>query len=252
MERDFEHAQVRLQVRYARLPDEAAWLRLAAARGLPAYLESARGTAISHWVGGLGAESDAHAIDETCRRVLLEGIEEVCRWVPAPWAGAVHWVRWLGHLAELQAWLAGGPAPRGGDGSPDFTTLLVPGETGRAPEVVGEGAPFTEAVRAGEPLLAAWVRQWRGRWPEMSPDTGDALEGLVRLVGRHIERFPALALGDAWPARRTLRQALRYLFRRVTGSPAAVFAYLLMLALDLEHLRADLTRRALFPLPEPP
>lgn len=250
MEPDFEAAQVRLQVRHARLPDEATWVRMAAVRGLPAYLESARATVLGPWVGGLGADSGAHVIDATCRRLLLEAIDEVAGWVPAPWTEAVRWSRWVPHLAEIEAWLGGGLAPRWRDQASGPGVLLVPEEGTRAREVAGEGAVFAQAFRAGEPLLATWARAWRARWPEARAESVEALEGLGRLVARHAERFPGLTVREAWPARRTLREALRYRFRRVAGSPAAAFAYLLMLALDLEHLRADLTRRALFPLPE--
>jgi hypothetical protein len=53
-----------------------------------------------------------------------------------------------------------------------------------------------------------------------------------------------------WTSRRTLVQQARFLFRRHSGEPAAAFAYLTLVALALEKLRGDLTRRSLFPLPE--
>jgi hypothetical protein len=250
VEPDFEYAQARLQARLARLPEEETWVRLAAVRGLPAYLEAARTTVTGPWVGGLGAQADARRLDRGCRGLLIEGIGEVARWVPSVWAEAVRWTRWLVYLPDLEAWLRGGPAPAWDQAAPELAAALVPEAPGVTRELVGEGAVFGAAHRSERPLLSAWAEHWRRRWPPCGPDTLAELGDLERLVTRHGAGFAALAVGEAWGARRGLRRSLRYLFRRAPQSPAAAFAFLLMLALDLERLRADLTRRGLFPLPE--
>jgi hypothetical protein len=250
VEPDFESVQPRLQARFARLPEETTWVRLAAVRGLPPYLEAARGSVIGRWVGGLGAGSDAHAIDHACRRLLLEAIEEAAHWVPAPWAEAVRWVRWVVYLGEVEGWLRGGAPPPWADDAPMLAATLVPQAPGGEREIAGEGEVFLTAFRAGDPLFSAWAEGWRRRWPSCSEESLAGLGALSALVARHGARFPGAAVGEAWGARRALRESVRYLFRRMSQSPAAVFAFLLMLALDLERLRADLTRRALFPLPE--
>ena len=48
------------------------------------------------------------------------------------------------------------------------------------------------------------------------------------------------------PYRRDLAQTVTRLFRRHGGTPVAVFCHLALVALDLERLRGDLVRRALF------
>lgn len=250
MEADFEYAQARLQARLARLPDEGTWLRLSAVRGLPAYLESARATVIGPWVGGLGAGSDAGAVERTCRRLLLEAVAEVARWVPAPWADAVRWTRWVVYLPELEAWLRGGVSPRWEAESADLAAMLVVEEGTEGRRITGEGRVFLESLREERPLPAAWEEAWRARWPVCGEGSRLALDSLARLARTHGKAFARLSIHEAWPARRALRESLRHLFRRASQSPAAAFAYLLMLGLDLERLRADLMRRALFPRPE--
>jgi hypothetical protein len=246
MEADFEYVQTRLQARLALLPDEATWLRLGAVRGLAPYLEAVRGSSLGVWANVLAADTGAAAIDQTCRRLLLESIAQAARWVPAPWADAVRWLRWTVCLPELDVWLRGGAAPRGGEEAAFLATGLAAGQGGRACDLAGEAAVLGEAFRAGQPLAGAWTHAWRRRWPACAAETRESLESLLDLLRRHGQRFPGLALREAWPARRALRQAVRHLFRRAAQSPAAVCAYLLMLALDLERLRADLTRRVLF------
>jgi hypothetical protein len=250
VEPDFEYTQARLQARLARLPEEGTWLRLAAVRGLPAYLEAARATVIGPWVGGLGAGSDADAIERTCRRLLLETVAEVARWVPEPWADAVRWTRWVMYLPEVEAWLRGGVSPRWEAESADLAVMLVVEEGTQGRRITGEGKVLLETFREERPLLVAWEEGWRARWPDCGEESRLALDSLARLVRTHGKGFPRLSTREAWPARRALRASLRHLFRRASQSPAAVFAYLLMLGLDLERLRADLMRRALFPRPE--
>lgn len=57
---------------------------------------------------------------------------------------------------------------------------------------------------------------------------------------------PALA-HDAVEARYTLINRLEQLFRQGAQRPVAIFAFLGMTALDIEHLRAHLVHRCLFP-----
>jgi hypothetical protein len=87
-------------------------------------------------------------------------------------------------------------------------------------------------------------------WHELWPETPPALAAFDRRVAAHLARFPELALDATWPARQALALDLARLFRRHAAGPVAVFAYLGLLALDLERLRADLLRRALFPAAE--
>ena len=54
-------------------------------------------------------------------------------------------------------------------------------------------------------------------------------------------------LADGTALRRRFEAVLAALFRRAALSPAAAFAYLGLVLLDLERLRGELLRRAVFP-----
>ena len=103
---------------------------------------------------------------------------------------------------------------------------------------------------AGRDVVEAWLEGWRALWPPCDEACAAGLESLVTLLRRHGRAFPLLPDHAGWTSPRTLVQQVRYLFRRHSGEPAAAFAYLALVALALEKLRGDLTRRSLFPLPE--
>lgn len=251
MDAGFEVVQTRVQARLPRLPDDALWLRLAAQKGLPAYLESARPTPIGPWLSGLSSSSDAHEIERTVRGHFAATVEEVARWVPGPWASAVRWTLWLGYLPDVATLLRG---ERGTPATAEAEDLPVPRP---GPEQTLSGRAlragvdwFRAAARAGRGPEEAWLQGWRLLWPPSGEDSAAGLEELAGLLTRHGRIFPTLPEHAAWAGRRTLTQQTRYLFRRRSGEPAAVFAYLALVALALEKLRSDLVRRVLFPVPE--
>ena len=251
MDAGFEFAQARIQARLARLPTDGLWLRLASQKGLPAYLESARPTPLGPWLASLSSASEAHEIDRTVREHFAVAVEEVARWVPTPWATAVRWTRWLVHLPEVRALLrqegataataevAGLPVPRPG------------ADHGLGVWAMQAGLEWFAGVEmAGRDPVEAWLAGWRALWPPCDETCAASLESLIGLFRRHGQSFPTLPDHAGWASRRTLVQRVRFLFRRYTGEPAAAFAYLALVALALEKLRGDLTRRSLFPLPE--
>ena len=251
MDAGFEFAQARIQGRLARLPTDGLWLRLASQKGLPAYLESARPTPLGPWLASFSSASDAHEIDRTVREHFASAVEEVARWVPEPWAPAVRWTRWLPYLPDVRALLrdaglsgaeaevAGLPVPRPG------------AEHGLGVWAMRAGLEWFAGVdTAGRDPVEAWLEGWRALWPPCDETCAASLESLVTLLRRHGQAFPLLSDHAGWTSRRTLVQQARFLFRRHSGEPAAAFAYLTLVALALEKLRGDLTRRSLFPLPE--
>jgi hypothetical protein len=244
----FAYAQARLQARYAELPGEDDWLRLAGARGLGLFLEEARTGALRGWVKGFSALSDAHDLDRGLRAIWREGVAEVARWLPAPWRAAVAWLNWLpllplldhaGRYRTLPPWVACDASLRplwGPDGALDTKAL---GAAGAAALLV----PPADLARV-------WWSQWRGLWPACDKQALDKLERLTGRVLRHGQAFTQAGADTAWPLRRELRERLRLDFHRLPLQPAAAFAFLGLLALDLERLRAALMQRALFPLQE--
>lgn len=104
-------------------------------------------------------------------------------------------------------------------------------------------APHTAQARE------AWAVRWRELWPARNCEEEAALETVALEVRAHFARFAVADIDEAWPMRAALQARLTGLFRRFTLTPAAAFAHLLLVALDLERLRAELVGRAAFPVP---
>lgn len=241
--RPFGYAQARLQAWYARLPDEDAWARLAAARTLTAFLADARTASFGLWVKGFSRHSDVHDLERGLRMQFRGTVDMAADWVPDAWREAVAWTRWLPGLPLLARLAHGEPAP--GWTSRDYLF---------AGFVDDHGAPRREALTlAGlAPLLSAndvgtaWLREWRLRWPRCGHDARRALESLIEVLAAHRRLFRSAAPPDAWPARHALRGQLCRRFHRCLLQPATVFIFVALVALDLERLRAELIGRALF------
>jgi hypothetical protein len=96
---------------------------------------------------------------------------------------------------------------------------------------------------------AAWLARWRALWPSGGDDDEHAMRSLVEAVESHLAHFARAPLDEAWPLRRALQARIERLFRRFALTPAAAFAHLLLVALDLERLRAEIVARAAFAPP---
>lgn len=59
----------------------------------------------------------------------------------------------------------------------------------------------------------------------------------------HLAAFTRAHADDAWALRETFQQRLEVLFRRHSLTSGAAFAYLALVALDLERLRAEVVHR---------
>ncbi|MBI2305858.1 MAG: hypothetical protein HYU78_01015 [Rhodocyclales bacterium] len=226
-----EYAQARMQARHGARPDEAVWQRLGGQAGFDAYLAAARATSLAGWLAGIGERAGPHEIELALRLRWREAVHEVARWMPAEWAGAVRWTALLIDL-PARAWLAGGgTAPAWVEKDPALAACLA------------------ERARLSPATLETWLAAWRRRWPaadgdEAADEDARLLAGFAAGVDAHMRRFAELPAAAAAESRRALaRDAVRW-FRRGAQSPAAAFAYLLLLALDLERLRAELVTRA--------
>jgi len=200
-----EYAQARMQARFGERPDAARWRELDGAHDLGACLDALRGTALRRWVAGLDARADLHQVDRGLREAFRAHVGEVARWMPEAWRPCVLWLR---ELVEPRA------------------------------EVPAAGA----GRRAGP--HAAWLAEWRRRWPADAAATR-GLQRIAAAVLSHRARFARAGVRGAWAARGALERELRVLFRRSALAPEAAFAYLGLIALDLERLRAALVRRIL-------
>lgn len=244
----FEYVQARMQARYSWRPSETVWTQLDAAHGFQAYLAGARMTVLEPWVENLSAGSDVHDVEHSIRGTLYTNVHTVARWVPGPWTATVIWLQWLAYLPALHYLLEGGPLlawMREGHRLRPF--LEDSPEARKEALVAAGGAPLVAAWESRRGLLAGWLDGWRASWPRDCSEHLAALQALADLMVAHVRHFSAVSPDTAWSGRHSLSRRLELAFRRHALAPAAVFAYLALLALDLERLRGGLVKRALFP-----
>lgn len=243
----FGYVQARAQARLASLPRESDWQRLEATRGLSAFLEEARATALKPWVTGLSGASDAHDIDRGIRALFRAEVEAAARWVPEGWRASVHWVQWLPQLLVIGQALTGGRVPDWLSHDPVLSGFAASGgEVDLAAlRAAGLGPLIAAAADEGD-LPAAWLEAWRSRWPTMRRRFQVNLEGLAATLVVHQRRFLASDPDRTWLLRRELDLRLRHSFHLYLVQPAGLFAYLALVAVGLERLRGALVSRALF------
>ena len=157
------------------------------------------------------------------------------------------WTQVLIDLPALAHLLRGEPAHDWMRDEPALHDLAAT-EPSLRERVLAQGPMAMFAGRAaGETLLARWLTEWQRRWPETARERA-ALNRLIERVQGHRAAF-ATTINDpaAWAARRALETQVLHVFRRAFLSPVAVFAWLLLAALDAERLRAELAARSYFP-----
>lgn len=217
-----EYAQARLQARYGAHPVEAQWRQLGACRDIASYLAAARAMPFAGWLAGIDDAAGPHDIERTLRRHWRGTVAEVARWMPAEWRPATDWTAGLIDLPALVHRERGGALPTGVEIDPQLAMLA--------------------GAEAG---LDGWQAHWVRLWPEDSGDERAELERLSAGLRRHLAEFAQCDAGAAWEARHALRGRVALAFRRAALRPAAGLLFLLLLALDLERLRAELLLRAL-------
>jgi len=249
-----DYAQARIQARFGGRPGAALWRELEGIRDLPSYLEAARSSPLRGWVSGIEASGGLPQIETRLRERLRSHIREVAGWVPPPWKPAVLWLSqlldlpalahllsghaplpWMSREQGLQGLIADGPraalaAPR----------VRHPSRGGASRGRLGAATPDPGQARS------SWLAEWERRWPEHDAEAFAGMRGLVATMSVHLEHFKRASARESWQMRVALERELHTLFRRFTLSPQAAFAYLGLIALDLERLRAGLVRRALW------
>jgi hypothetical protein len=106
-------------------------------------------------------------------------------------------------------------------------------------------AALLKGWQRGEPLYTVWLEHWRALWPG-SPRLAVGLESLARLLRRHLGALSLYSGEASAPLHETLSRELNHAFRRYSFQPAAAFAHLGLVALDVQKLRDQLLQRALF------
>lgn len=247
-----EYAQARMQARFGDRPGAALWRELDSVRDLGAYLDSLQGTPLRGWVTGINAAGDLHQIESRLRERFRAHVHEVARWMPEPWGPAVRRVARLLDLPARAHLLSGRGPFSWMTREPGLRALLIAdageGRPAVATRTAGESRVGRDAGRVPDAarVRAAWLAEWERCWPVRDREARRAMTTIVTVLSRHLERFRLAGARDSWRLRSGLERDLRALFRKFALQPEACFAYLGLVALDLERLRAQLVRRALW------
>jgi len=256
-----EYGYARLSARLASRPDERLWRQLRSARSLQAAIDAVRGSAAAPYVAGIAMLGTIDGIELAFRQHLRARIHEVVNWAPQAWRAALRWTEVLVDLPAIQHLRGEAPLPRWLRDDPHLAAYAAGDRIARRARLTeGPLAPLLAAVsrhdgaaRAGRrgrrgdrlhPLLHAWQVQWQQRWPSCSDEQGSALQLLVRTVDAHLAAFASLPTEDTAASRERLGERLRRQLHDAAAQPAALFAYLLLVALDLERLRGEFVLRA--------
>jgi hypothetical protein len=250
-----EYAHARASARLSQRPDERMWQRLRASRSVAAQLEAVRASPAAAFVSGIAVAGTIDAMELAFRQQFRRLVAELANWAPDGWKPAIAFVS---HLVDLPALLrvAGDIPPAWMTNDPELAAFARRDSLERRtalsaqlPWLVAamaetEKAPVGTLAARPHPALRAWERRWRALWPACNAEEHANLDQLVRIIERHLLRFGSLAVEDAGDARLKLAAELTSLLRRTAAQPAALFAWLALLALDLERLRGEFVARA--------
>jgi len=255
-----EYGYARLSARLAGRPDERLWRQLRSARSLQAAIDAVRGSGAAPYVAGVAARGTVDGIELAFRQHLRARIREVISWAPQAWHAALRWTEVLADMPVIAHLLGDARLPQWLRDDPHLSAYAIPDRIARRAHMTqGPLAPLIAALahheapkRSGgvrrsdwlHPLLHAWEEQWQQRWPGSSDEERSALLLLARTVKAHLAAFATLPLEAATGSRERLAERVRRQLHDAAGQPAALFAYLLLVALDLERLRGEFVLRA--------
>ena len=256
-----EYGYARLSARLAGRPDERLWRQLRSARSLQAAIDAVRGSAAAPYVAGVAMRGTVDSIELAFRQHLRARIREATSWAPQAWCAALRWTEVLADLPVIAHLLGNARLPHWMRDDPHLSAYAIPDRIARRARLSeGPLAPLIAAQahhetpkRAGSarrgsdrlhPLLGAWQAQWQQRWPACSDEERSALLLLAHTVQTHLAAFANLPAEATAASRERLAERVRRQLHDAAGQPAALFAYLLLVALDLERLRGEFVLRA--------
>lgn len=97
------------------------------------------------------------------------------------------------------------------------------------------------------PGLGPWAQHFRSLWPPCRRDERRELEKLLHLLGHELGPQHHAHSIDGTERRHQLTARLERLLHHHGQSPLAAFAFLSLMAVDIQRLRAHLVHRCLFP-----
>jgi len=253
-----EYAYARLSARLSTRPEERLWRQLRSARSLQAAVDAVRSSRAAPYVAGIAMSGTVDDLELAFRQHLRTRIREAAHWAPRAWEAALRWTEALIDLPALQHLLVDAPPPKWLRSDPQLAGYVAPNRSmRRALLAQGHFAPLVAAAEASSPrrtatsrrdvlhpLLQAWQAQWQQRWPACTEEQRVALQRLVRTVKAHVLAFAALSVEATHGARTTLAERVLRQLHDAAAQPAALFAYLVLIALDVERLRGEFVLRA--------
>ncbi|MEN8213001.1 MAG: hypothetical protein ABFR19_01440 [Pseudomonadota bacterium] len=242
----FAYAQARLQARYSQRVDDVVWLRLRNIHDLASYLQVAQQTALRPWVLGISAGHSSHDIELALRQKFRGHVDEVAHWLPTAWQIALQWIKRLADLPLLQYLLAGGTALGWMRSDPAVSQFTDEDPALRSRAMLEAGyADLVNAWQMGESLFSGWLSHWNRIRPHRESfnhglkELEKLLQKQMLLLATQKEQLSQADFAD-------VDEKLRRIFRRYAFQPAAVCAYLALIAIDLQQLRSDLLQRLFF------
>lgn len=221
------------------------WLKLHTIHDLGSYLQTAQQTALRPWVLGLSSTHSSDDIELALRQKYRRHVEEVAHWMPTEWQKPLQWIRYLADLPALQYLVAGGEPLEWMKADPDITALTADDPQARVQTLQQAGnRRLLESWRQSGSILTGWLYQWNSMRPK-SINFEKGLQSLEKLLHQQMQyqlKYE-LALPTDYEA---ILDQLRLIFRRYAFQPAAVCAYLAIIAIDLHRIRSDLMQRIYF------
>lgn len=256
-----EYGYARLSARLSARPDDRLWRQLRSARSLQAAVDAVRASPAAPYVAGVAMRGTIDSIELAFRQHLRARVREATAWAPQAWQAALRYTELLVDLPVIQHLLGEARPARWLLDDPHLSSLALGDRVARRARLTqGPLAPLAAALaqqqaprRAGmsrgggealHPLLQAWQAQWQRRWPCCGEQQRASLLLLARTVRAHLAGFAGLPPEAATASRERLAERVRRQLHDAAGQPAALFAYLLLVALDLERLRGEFVLRA--------
>ena len=111
----------------------------------------------------------------------------------------------------------------------------------------GRLAPLAGAWSDPDGFVRSWCNEWQRRVPPEARADGALLGEFARVLDQHRTALAEPAARDGVLPRRPCVRGLRSSTGARRSNPAAAFIFLALCALDMERLRGELLRRAIFP-----
>lgn len=244
------YAQVRLQARHGQRARESVWQPLMATGEFRPFLEQARATPLHDWVSNISPISPRHEIEQRLRGAFRRRSALVATWLPKRLRPAVLWTRVLIDLPILDYLLRAEPLI-GWMLEDEYLKPVAAADPQARAAALSQSVYAPLARRVGA-LPERWLEEWQRRLGSPPGAGRQPLQHLARTVRMHLAAFatapgaepmPARA---AWALRRVLEQRFVHHFRTGFLDPTAVFAFLMLEALEFERVRGELVSRAVF------